>query len=206
MLTDSERFAFTAHRIHAFETTGNAYDATQTDEAIETGDTLLVHAEGVVAVAMTWPFAITTAHGHLHSMAPLKDGDLFQHSYIGGGGYGDPIERSADLVRRDLDVGKVSERLARNLYRVAFECEDGEYRVDDAGTAAARKAERERRLSESVPAEEWFEGQRKRVVDAEFCDEVSAMYRDSMELSQRWRDEFAEFWKIDGLLAWEESK
>jgi hypothetical protein len=35
MLTDSERFAFTAHRIHAFETTGNAYDATQTDEAAE---------------------------------------------------------------------------------------------------------------------------------------------------------------------------
>ena len=63
MLTDSERFAFTAHRIHAFDTTGNAYDATQTDEAIETGDTLLVHAEGVVAVAMTWPFAVTTAHG-----------------------------------------------------------------------------------------------------------------------------------------------
>ncbi|ALC14680.1 MULTISPECIES: hypothetical protein [Sphingomonadaceae] len=78
MLTDSERFAFTAHRIHAFETTGNAYDATQIDEAIETGDTLLVHAEGVVAVAMTWPFAITTAHGHLHSMAPSKDGDTLE--------------------------------------------------------------------------------------------------------------------------------
>jgi hypothetical protein len=27
---------------------------------------------------MTWPFAITTAHGHLHSMAPLKDGDTLE--------------------------------------------------------------------------------------------------------------------------------
>jgi acetone carboxylase, alpha subunit len=137
---------------------------------------------------------------------PLKDGDLFQHSYIGGGGYGDPIERSPDLVRRDLDVGKVSERLARNLYRVAFELEDGEYKVDAEATAAAREAERERRLSGSVPAAEWFEAQRKRVVDNGFCEEVSAMYHDAMELSERWRGEYAEFWKIDGPLAWEESK
>lgn len=29
MLTDSERFAFTLRRLHAFETSGNAYDACQ---------------------------------------------------------------------------------------------------------------------------------------------------------------------------------
>jgi hypothetical protein len=29
MLTDSERFAFTARRIHGFASTGNAYDATR---------------------------------------------------------------------------------------------------------------------------------------------------------------------------------
>lgn len=100
MLTDSERFAFTAHRIHAFETTGNAYDATQTGEAIETGDTLLVHAEGVVAVAMTWPFAVTTAHGHLHSMAPLKDGDTLE--IVAGSLKVEPgaIRRAAELARQ----------------------------------------------------------------------------------------------------------
>lgn len=100
MLTDSERLAFTAHRIHAFETTGNAYDATQTDEAIETGDTLLVHAEGVVAVAMTWPFAVTTAHGHLHSMAPLKDGDTLE--IVAGSLKVEPgaIRRAAELARQ----------------------------------------------------------------------------------------------------------
>ena len=74
MLTDSERFAFTAHRIHAFETTGNAYDAVQTDETITTGDTLLVLAEAVVGVALTWPFAVSAEAGHLHQVAP-KTGD-----------------------------------------------------------------------------------------------------------------------------------
>ena len=37
MLTDSERFAFTTRRHHAFASTGNAYDAVQCDEAIRTG-------------------------------------------------------------------------------------------------------------------------------------------------------------------------
>lgn len=55
MLTDSERFAFSVWRIHAFASTGNAYDAVQTDESIAAGDTLLVLDERVVGVAMTWP-------------------------------------------------------------------------------------------------------------------------------------------------------
>ena len=38
MLTDSERFAFSVWRIHAFASTGNAYDAVQTDETIAAGD------------------------------------------------------------------------------------------------------------------------------------------------------------------------
>lgn len=48
MLTDSERFAFSAWRIHAFASTGNAYDAVQTDETIAAGDTLLILDERVV--------------------------------------------------------------------------------------------------------------------------------------------------------------
>ena len=53
MLTISERFAFETRRHHAFASTGNAYDATQCDEAIRTGDTLIVLPENVVGVALT---------------------------------------------------------------------------------------------------------------------------------------------------------
>lgn len=69
MLTDSERFAFTVWRIHAFGSTGNAYDAVQTDESIAAGDTLLVPDEQVVGVAMTWPFAVTRESGNSISSA-----------------------------------------------------------------------------------------------------------------------------------------
>jgi hypothetical protein len=69
MLTDSERFAFVPTRIHAFATSGNAYDACQTDEAITTGDLLLILPERIVALAYAWPIAVTLECGNLHAFA-----------------------------------------------------------------------------------------------------------------------------------------
>ena len=68
MIEDSDRFAFISRRIHAFASIGNAYDASQCDGAIETGHTLIVLSEGVVALAGTWPIAVTAAGGMLHSV------------------------------------------------------------------------------------------------------------------------------------------
>ncbi|AYO75932.1 hypothetical protein [Sphingobium yanoikuyae] len=99
MLTDSERFAFETRRQHAFASTGNAYDATQCDEAITTGDTLIVLAEEVVGVAMTWPFAVTAVCGKLHAMSPRRVGETL-----------------ADLAAA-LHVGEVDIRHAVELAR-----------------------------------------------------------------------------------------
>jgi hypothetical protein len=52
--------------VHYFESTGDAYDATQCDDKIADGDTLVVLRERVVGVADTWPIAITGEHGNLH--------------------------------------------------------------------------------------------------------------------------------------------
>ncbi|EAT07488.1 hypothetical protein SKA58_19695 [Sphingomonas sp. SKA58] len=67
MLTDSERFAFIPTRIHSFETSGNAYDACQTDDAIKTGDLLLILPEKIVGLAYAWPVAVTLEYGKLLS-------------------------------------------------------------------------------------------------------------------------------------------
>ena len=75
MLTDSERFAFTTRRHHTFASTGNAYDAVQCNEAIRTGDTLVVLTEEVVGVAMTWPFAVTEICGKLHALSAPRPGE-----------------------------------------------------------------------------------------------------------------------------------
>ena len=100
MFTDSERFAFETRRHHAFATTGNAYDASQCDEAILTGDTLIVLAEQVVAIAMTWPFAVTQAHGNLHALSAPREGetlaDLARSLHVSAGDF----EHAAEIARR----------------------------------------------------------------------------------------------------------
>ena len=49
---------------------------------------------------------------------PLARGDLVRLVTGTGGGYGDPREREAELVRRDLEDGMISEADARAIYRL----------------------------------------------------------------------------------------
>lgn len=99
MLTDSERFAFVPYRIHVFETSGNAYDAVQTDDRIATGDLLLIMDEAVVGVAMTWPFAVTAEPGHLHQVAP-KAGNTFDQLATSLGVEPASMSRAVTLARQ----------------------------------------------------------------------------------------------------------
>ena len=63
--------------IHTFDTTGAAYDACQAGEGITDGDILIVHSEGVIGVADTWPFAVTEKRGELHAIrASVADADF----------------------------------------------------------------------------------------------------------------------------------
>lgn len=72
--------------VHMFDSSGEAYDATQTgimipsdpDESgdyseveVKTGDILVIPSEGVIGISSTWPVAITKESGELHAM---KDG------------------------------------------------------------------------------------------------------------------------------------
>ena len=70
--------------VRVFRNTGAAYDACQTDATLVAGTVLLVPTEQVVAVAWTWPVAVTRNDGELHRLE------------------GDP--RTADLRRVAPDV------------------------------------------------------------------------------------------------------
>lgn len=82
--TDDERKAFTqtleegaewheAPTVHTFESSGDAYDACQTDPMIATGDTLVIESEHCVGLAWAWPTAITPFAGKLHT---TKEGEF----------------------------------------------------------------------------------------------------------------------------------
>jgi N-methylhydantoinase B len=46
----------------------------------------------------------------------LEAGDLVRIKTTGGGGWGDPASRDREAVRRDLALGKISARVARDIY------------------------------------------------------------------------------------------
>jgi N-methylhydantoinase B/oxoprolinase/acetone carboxylase alpha subunit len=128
---------------------------------------------------------------------PFKDGDLFEHFYNAGGGYGDPIERNPALVLEDLDNGIVTARAASAVYKVAARSEDDRtYSVDSETTERQRAAERSERLGQAVPVAEWIAQERDRILTHQFAQEVLEMYRESMRLSPRWKENFASFWQL----------
>jgi N-methylhydantoinase B len=63
--------------------------------------------------------------------------DVFAVSWQGGGGYGDPLERDADAVMRDVVAGAVSVEAAKTVYGVV--CRNG---LDREATEQRRKAMR----------------------------------------------------------------
>jgi N-methylhydantoinase B len=79
------------------------------------------------------------------SVELLQD-DVFLMRFGGGGGYGDPIQRDAAQVVKDMRHGIVSEGAAETLYGVVTD-QDGE--LDTHATDAKRAALRRERLSDA---------------------------------------------------------
>ena len=79
----------------------------------------------------------------------LRSDDVLIFFSPGGGGYGDPLDRVPERVRRDVENGWVSVERARESYGVVF-FEDGA--VDQKGTASLREGIRQaRREEETAP-------------------------------------------------------
>lgn len=56
-------------KIYHFETTVEAYESAQTDEAINDGDVLIIEPEKVVGLVGDFPIAVTEWTGDLHDLA-----------------------------------------------------------------------------------------------------------------------------------------
>lgn len=133
-----------------------------------------------------------------HIDKPLQSGDLFAHAYNGGGGYGDPIERDPLQIARDVENGYVTADIAQSAHAVVLEHDEARntWHVNAEATAAKREETRKSRLSNAVPVEEWIASERERVLEKDFVDEVRHMYQDTMGISERFAEEFREFWRL----------
>ena len=70
---EPDRFAFSFTTAHILDSTGNAYDAANSNERIQSGDILIIPSEQVVAVANAWPLAVTDNYGKLHAYSGSAD-------------------------------------------------------------------------------------------------------------------------------------
>ncbi len=76
---------------------------------------------------------------------PVKAGEVIQIRTTGGGGWGDPLDRDVDHVRRDVRWGKVSRDAAASEYGVVVTGPDDDPVVDADGTTELRAQLREER-------------------------------------------------------------
>jgi N-methylhydantoinase B/oxoprolinase/acetone carboxylase alpha subunit len=87
--------------------------------------------------------------------AVVKRGDLIQIVTPGGGGFGDPLDRSIEKILEDVKEGYVSIDSARSNYGVVLERTEKGMRVSDKGTQAERNRQRSLR-PKSLPAYDWW--------------------------------------------------
>jgi acetone carboxylase, alpha subunit len=131
--------------------------------------------------------------------APHKSGDIFTHSYNGGGGYGDVLERDPVKTAWDVENGFLTAEAARNVFGIVVRenLDTDEMEADLAATAAAREELRRERVRRAVPVAEWMAQESTRIRDQKFAFEVRRMYASAMRLSPRFSSEFRGFWGLE---------
>ena len=75
-------------------------------------------------------------------MGPFKAGDVISLRSAGGGGYGDPLDRDPERVRKEIQNGIVSSQQAKDFYGVIATRNGSGFEIDQEGTKQARKERR----------------------------------------------------------------
>src|SRR5690606_16141003 len=111
---------------------------------------------GVAGGRAGQPFAVTIDPGGpnerevdaLADAEPVRAGEVIRIRTTGGGGWGDPLDRSVHEVLRDLRWGKVSIEGARADYGVVVVGDADDPALDEAATVALRDAMRRERTGD----------------------------------------------------------
>jgi len=100
------------------------------------------------------PTGISELEGELTELGPkpgltrLRPGDVFETSWQGGGGLGDPLDRDPERVAQDCRIGHYTRRFAEQIFGVILAPDDS---ADAAATAARRNTLRCQRLADTEP-------------------------------------------------------
>ncbi|HHW37276.1 MAG TPA: acetone carboxylase subunit alpha [Bacillales bacterium] len=126
----------------------------------------------------------------------FKDYDVIMNYLRGGPGFGDPLERNPKFVEQDLNERLILLRYAEKVYGCAFTEENGVYTVDIRATKERRKQIRKERLERSDPTKEWMESEKVTIMNKEASLQVKHMYAESFALSEKFTNDFKDFWNM----------
>jgi N-methylhydantoinase B/oxoprolinase/acetone carboxylase alpha subunit len=129
----------------------------------------------------------------------LKSYDMVYWSQSGGPGYGDPLERRIEAVERDLNDGIYTNEYVFNIYGVIAnqDASSGKWVVDQSKTKERRKEMKKERFEKSTTYEEFWESERKKILNDELINVVKRTFSESLFFSRKhWAKEFKEFWSL----------
>jgi acetone carboxylase alpha subunit len=84
-----------------------------------------------------------------------KDGELYMISQGAGGGYGDPLERDPESVVKDAELNRITAKVARDIFAVAYDEET--FRLDARATDELRAQVRKERIRRGKPYQEFVD-------------------------------------------------
>ena len=117
----------------------------------------------------------------------------------GGPGYGDPLERKLESVRKDLDDEIYTKEYIYNIYGVVANYDENteEWSIDEKASEERREAIKKERMEKSMTFEEFWEYEKKKITEDKLYEAVKLMYYESLKFSTKyWGKEFREFWKL----------
>jgi acetone carboxylase alpha subunit len=129
--------------------------------------------------------------------AIFENYDLYLNYLRGGPGFGDPLERKPEHIEADLNGSYLLPEYAEKVYGAVFTRDErGHYHVDPVKTEERRRQIRQERLKRGKPTREWMKEERERILRKEAAVQVRHMYASSFALSEKFLQEFREFWNL----------
>ena len=123
--------------------------------------------------------------------------DLYLNYLRGGPGFGDPIDREPKAIENDLNQTFLLPEYAQKVYGAVFTRDaKGVFTVDVAKTQARRAEIRKERVARALPTREWMKEERERIVNKHAAVQVKHMFATSFALSEKFTQQFKEFWSL----------
>jgi N-methylhydantoinase B/acetone carboxylase alpha subunit len=129
----------------------------------------------------------------------LENYDLVHYCLSGGPGYGDPLERKLESVRKDLNDEIYTSDFVYNIYGVVANYDESksEWMIDENATKTRQEELKKERMEKSLPFDEFWEQEKKKITEDKLSEPVKLMFSESLNLStKKWGKEFRVFWKL----------